>query len=46
VKRVFEISSYMFQELSYIVWESFLDELLNYDDRLSGSALYADFRVC
>lgn len=45
VKRVFDISSYMYRELSYIAWDSFLDELNNYDYKLSSSPIYVDFRV-
>jgi len=45
VKRAFDITSYMYQELSYIAWESFLHELESYDNKLSNSPIYVDFRV-
>jgi len=35
----------MYQELSYIAWNSFLDEMESYDNKLSTSSIYVDFRV-
>ena len=44
-KTAIQMSQYMYQEVHYLPWIVFLDNMLYYDDYLLYSPIYADYRV-